>query len=250
MGGRLVDSCRATIAYIISDWVTGFIKKLVSSTAEAGDSIAQDLLGSVGGASGGGGADIAGGISSVTSGLASMANPINMISGAVTAIASVAQLFKKQGPSSTDSWHFEHIWINAKEIRDYMYLVQRNWLTKEIPERISHGNKKLDRVNSILRDIRGNTADTVNAINAIPGGQHGLDFQSGSSGGLVRYHPNEKVKIQPNFSASVNVSATPINNVTNLYIADRHIMEVVKRNSVEWSTHHGLKFNRRGLVGS
>jgi len=133
-GGRLVDSFRATIADMISDWVTGFIQELVSSAAGAGESIA----GSIGGALGGSGVgDIAGGVQNVTSALGGLASPIGIVSQAVTAIASVAQLFKKSGPSSTDSWHFEHIWINAKEIRDYMYLVQRNWLTKEIPERLS-----------------------------------------------------------------------------------------------------------------
>jgi len=194
--------------------------------------------------------DIAGGVQNVTSALGGLANPIGLVSQAVTAIASVAQLFKKQGPSSTDSWHFEHIWINAKEIRDYMYLVQRNWITKEIPERISRGNAKLDDAKKILRDIRGNTADTVSAINAIPGGQHGLDFQSGPSGGLVRYHPNERVTVSPNISVqpasiNMNMQSTPV----NIYLDKRKIAEAVFDLLPEYSKNHGLQFHRRGLVG-
>jgi len=108
---------------------TGLFDVIISGAADA----AKSLLGSLGSALGGGAGDVAGGLSSVTGALQGAMNPIGMISGAVTAIASVASLFKKAGPSSTDSWHFEHIWINTKELRDYTFMNiggSGGWLAK------------------------------------------------------------------------------------------------------------------------
>lgn len=178
------------IESMLGAWTQDFIGGLVSDITEnlipsilgigsAGESVADTLLGTVGDALGGGAGDIAGGISSVTGALSSAMNPIGMISGAVTAIASVASLFKKAGPSSTDSWHFEQIWINTKELRDYTFLnigSNSGWLARILDEGIDL-RVLMQETRKMLRDkhlkelekIRLSTADIATNTDPVPG---------------------------------------------------------------------------------
>lgn len=173
---------------------TGLFKPIIDGAANA----AGSLLSSLGSALGGGGADsVVGGFESITGALTQSVNPIGMISGAVTAIASVASLFKKAGPSSTDSWHFEHTYIAVKELRDYTFLnigSSSGWLAKiydrntdtfvilqTIRKLLREKHlKELDKIKKATEAIKTNTdpvpgllKDINRSIKAIPKAQGG-----------------------------------------------------------------------------
>ena len=116
----LVDTMKTQFFDMVGQMAAKITADLFGVIIDGAADAAKSLLGSLGDALGGGGADsVIGGFESVSGALASAANPIGLISGAVTAIASVASLFKKAGPSSTDSWHFEQTWIQQKQLTDY-----------------------------------------------------------------------------------------------------------------------------------
>lgn len=116
----LVDTMKTQFFDMVGQMAAKITADLFGVIIDGAADAAKSLLGSLGDALGGGGADsVTGGFESVSDALASAANPIGLISGAVTAIASVASLFKKAGPSSTDSWHFEQTWIQQKQLTDY-----------------------------------------------------------------------------------------------------------------------------------
>ena len=106
------------IGGLISD-ITNKLIPAILGIGDAGEKAAEKAAGALADALDSGAGDVAGGFESVSSALSSAMPAINMISGAVTAIASVAALFKKAGPSSTDSWHFEQTWIASKQLTDY-----------------------------------------------------------------------------------------------------------------------------------
>lgn len=158
--------------------VTGFFNVIIDGAANAASSLLGSLGSALGGA-GGGVSSITGGFESVTGALTQAVNPIGMISGAVTAIASVASLFKKAGPSSTDSWHFEHIWINTKEMRDYMFIEQWKMIQYGIEQRhkiadfIWKVNEKVKDQKPILQSIDSGVHDVAKSINKLSKAQGG-----------------------------------------------------------------------------
>jgi len=151
------------------------IGKAAEEAAEKAGGIAEKL--------GGGAADsVASGVKIVGKSLTAV---VDTISGIVTAIASVAALFKKSGPSSTDSWHFEHIWKNVKETRDWHFINHQARLDEiakavsgTFPEKmratrviIRQSRELLKNIWSTLKAIRKNTASLKGATFA----QHGFD---------------------------------------------------------------------------
>jgi len=166
------------IGQMIAKWVTDFIGGILDGISSAASSIAKEIGGALGG---GGTSSIADGISAVTSGVASLANPINMISGAVTAIASVASALQGPGgPSTTDSWHFEHIWKNVKELRDWAFINAQQRLDNlerfsgDRNAKIDDSNTALRRIRSILDRIKGDTGRMANALGDVTFAQHGF----------------------------------------------------------------------------
>jgi len=161
---------KSMIADMVQTFVTDFVGGILSGAQDA----ASGILSSLGSALGGGGAgDIAGGVESVVGSLGGLANPINMISGAVTAIASVAALFKKTGPSSTDSWHFQETWKEQKQLTDYTMINiggSGGWLAKihDKTNAVVLKNEYMMKQNrksiGILGDISKHTSATVKAI--------------------------------------------------------------------------------------
>ena len=115
----LFDSMKTQFFDIVGQMAANIATNLFDTILSGAADAATGLLGSLGSALGGGAADIAGGLSSVTGALSSAVNPIGMISGAVTAIASVAALFKKTGPTSTELWLMEETWKESKQLTDY-----------------------------------------------------------------------------------------------------------------------------------
>ena len=194
----LVDTMKTQFSDMVGQMAakiaTGLFQPIIDGAANA----ASSLLGSLGSALGGGGVEsVAGGFESVTGALTQSVNPIGMISGAVTAIASVASLFKKAGPSSTDSWHFEQTWIEQKRLTDYTMMnigSAGGWLAKiydrntdtfvilqEIRKMLREKHlKELDKIKQAAEAIKTKTdsvpgllKDINHSIKAIPKAQGG-----------------------------------------------------------------------------
>lgn len=114
-----VDIFSDSLGQMLSMFLNDFVKGILGGASEAASGILSSLGSALGGGGGGAGG-IAGGISSVTSALGGLANPVSMIAQGITAVASVAQLLQGPGgPSSTDSWHFKQIWEEQKQLTDY-----------------------------------------------------------------------------------------------------------------------------------
>jgi len=182
------------VAEMAQEWVTNFIKKLVSSSAEGAASIVSNLASAVGGD---GATSVAGGISSLAGNVASLASPVTAISTAVSAIASVISLFKKPGgPSTTDSWHFQETWKNTKEIRDWHFINHQARLD-EIAKYIDAGNPKLDRIGKYLHDVqKPRLKDIKNATEgtekAVKGSQSHLKAIQSNTRDMAKYLRNIK----------------------------------------------------------
>jgi hypothetical protein len=208
--------------------VTGLFDVIIDGAANA----AQSLLGSLGSALGGDGKDLAGGISSVTGAVSSLANPVNMISGAVTAIASVITALQGPGgPSTTDSWNFEHTQINTKELRDYVFInigSASGWLAKTYDRNTDtfvtlQTIRKLTRekVAGPLKGIEKNTGDTVSALKNLPGAQHGYKSTRNE---LVELHGTpqdpEHVIRDSDFSRLMNTAPAASSATYNVNVAN------------------------------
>jgi hypothetical protein len=207
--------------------VTGLFDVIIDGAADA----AKSLLGSLGSALGGDGKDLAGGISSVTGAVSSLANPVNMISGAITAIASVITALQGPGgPSTTDSWHFEHTYIAVKELRDYTFLnigSSSGWLAKihdktnAVVLKNEYQMKQNRKMIGSLQDIERNTGATVSALKNLPGAQHG--YKSTQSE-LVQLHGTpeapEYIVPQSDFSRLMNTAPAASSATYNVNVAN------------------------------
>jgi len=239
------------IGAMIAKWMTDFVGKIIDGAKSAGQEIAESIGGAIGGADSDSVADA---FDSVGKGASGLLNTLSGIANIVTAVASVANLFKKTGPSSTDSWHFEHIWMNVKDLNDYVRINVREFLIRIIDRlntnihKIEYTMKQNRTANSFLKDIAKNTANMVTAIGNIPSGQSGLDFYSGSSGGLVRYHAMENVSIQPASQPNINISSAPVRTEVPIYLNGREIMRAIAKDSVKFSQHGHIKWHQRGNV--
>lgn len=187
----LVNSIRNYFGQMVTDFLANNVFDFMSKAAtEATKSVTE----TVGGLATGAGAAATGGATALATGLGAAAG--TLIAGLITG---------KGGPSSTDSWHFREIWLNTNAlipmegatdaIRDHTLRIAVQ--TEGIP-------RKQDIMNKHLQAIRDN-------LEGMPSGQGGLEFQSGSKGGFARYHPNEKVSIQPASPLSINMQSTPAN---------------------------------------
>jgi hypothetical protein len=213
------------IGAMIAEWVTNFIGGVLTSTKSAASDIVDTVTGAASTA-------LSGGLS-------------NIIGGALGGVIS-GLIGGGGGPSTTDSWHFEHIWRNVKETRDWHFInhqARLNEITKVltgvIPVRQGITNKLLRKSLVFLKSIdRG--------IGNIPGGQHGLDFQSGSRGGLVRYHANERITVSPNVNVNpnLNIQSAPV----NIYLDGRKVAESVAKFVPKLGAQGRWKTHTRGLT--
>jgi len=243
---NFADNLKTTFTRIISDmvyeWVENFIKKMVTSSAEAGADIAKNLASSVGGAGSG---SISGAFGSVSTAAGGLLNTLSGISTIVTGIASVASLFKKSGPSSTDSWHFEHIWMNTKEMRDWMFNNAQARLDEMAKALTGILPNKSDSTRIVLRGIKRILESINKGIGGIPSGQGGLEMYTGNQTGLVRYHPRENISITPASSpVNVHMDSTPV----YVSLDGRNIAMGVAKHMPRLSADGHMKFHQRGIV--
>lgn len=82
---------------------------------------------------------------------------------------------------------------------------------------------KQDKTNRLLRKI-------YDELKGVPSGQKGLDFYSGSRGGLARYHRDERVTIQPR--TSINIAPQPIHN--HFYVGSKKMFS-----QLTYASKHG-----------
>jgi hypothetical protein len=241
-----------TLGSMLSEFLNVFIKGLLSGAQDAASGILSSLGAALGGGGGAGGvSSIAGGFSSVSSALSSAVNPIGMISGAVTAIASVASLFKKTGPSSTDSWHFEHIWKNSQEIRDYLFIEQWKMLQNNIYEhQKTHDilrmiNRKirdkqvpyLKSIDSGIGKVASSIKDLAKALSKITPAQHGLVATHPTltlTGDIPGHVPEVTAPVPAIPAMAQAMGAGPSNNlVFNISAIDaRGVREAVRRDII------------------
>ena len=118
------DTIFDLIGQMAAKWLIGFIEKIITSSAEAGAAIAKN----VGGSLAAGAKDVAGGIAKVAKGFGAV---VDIASGIITAVASVANLFKKTGIGTTAEWHLQEIWKNTKELRDFVFIDVRKHMIQE-----------------------------------------------------------------------------------------------------------------------
>jgi len=168
-----------TLGNMLTMFVTDFVGGILSGASTAADGILSSLGSAFGGGADGAGG-LAGGVNSLVSGIGSLANPVSLIAQGVGAVASVITALQGPGgPSSTASWHFEQIWINTKELRDYTFLNiggSSGWLAgiKEnvMKVHVDHQDtRKLlrSKVGDRLKDISNDTSSMEKDIGKMPG---------------------------------------------------------------------------------
>jgi hypothetical protein len=86
------------------------------------------------------------------------------------------------------------------------------------------------------------------AIMGLPSGQHGLDFHSGSRGGLVRYHPNERITVTPNISLQPNFNMNMQSTPVIVQLDGRMLIQALAKHSVEMSRDGQIKWHPRSLA--
>ena len=210
----LVGGLKDSVIGFFGDMVTGFLKnnvfKMMADEATKATSSVTSTIGGL--AKGGAGAAAGAGPGALAMGLGAAAG--TLIAGLITG---------KGGPSSEDSWHFKATYERVHNIRDLLRIDFTDILHH-------HGNQleasrmhlfeiqqRADVRNTLLRDIKKN-------LEGVPSGQEGLNFQSGSQGGLVRYHPNEQVNITPNVNLNQQFQTVVIEK------NDKYIIKVVQDN--------------------
>jgi len=112
-------------------------------------------------------------------------------------------------------------------------------LLEKVHERIGKQGTRL------VNAIQGLGRRLEKAIGGIPSGQTGLDFYSGSQGGLVRYHPRERVSVSP---ASFNIQMQPTPIIVK--VNEQTLFDIVARNSVREGKYGHFKVQSRAVVGS
>lgn len=223
---------KGMIADMVQSWMTDFIKEIISSSATAGASVAANLAESVGGE----GADsLAGAFDSVGSAAGGLLNTLSGVANIVTAIASVANLFKKAGPSTTDSWNFEHIQINTKEMRDYIFLnigSNSGWLARILDKNNAihltlQGWRKGQRdrlkgMHKALNKIEDHTAAMVKKLGSTKKAQTGaVSFQTE----LIQTHgtPSRPEYVLPHedLSRAISGGGGASNNYISINVSDQ-----------------------------
>lgn len=201
----VLDIFTDTLGNMLTMFITDFVGGIMSGASDA----ASGILSSLGSALGGGGdgaGGLASGVNSLVGGISSLANPVNMISGAVTAIASVITALQGPGgPSTTDSWNFDHIQMNTKELRDYTFLnigSSSGWLAKIYDRNTDtfvalQTIRKLTRekVNKNLDGIYKDTTSMAKNIGKMPGLLKDISKTIGTLSGAQEGHRSTKPEL-------------------------------------------------------
>ena len=170
---------KSMVSDMVQTWMTDFIKGLLSSSADAGKKITENLAGAIGGEGADSVADAFGSVGSAAGGLL---NTLSGIASIVSAIANVAQLFKKPGIGSTAEWHLKEIWMATKQLTDYTMAEigsSSGWLsrihdkTNAVVLKNEFQMKQNRKMIGILKTIAKNTGGMKKALGAPKKGQKG-----------------------------------------------------------------------------
>lgn len=167
------------LGQMLAKWTTDFLGGLLGSAKEAGGGILNAITG------GGGGAGGVGGLAAGAAG----ATPWGAIAMGAGALLGTL-LGGGGGPSSTDSWHFEHIWMNSTAL--YPILTENQGIHNEtilIRNNTLNTCNKLNKIINFARQIEKNTSGTVSA----QGGFYGTLRRDVT----IRAHKGEDVAITP-----------------------------------------------------
>jgi len=193
-----------TLGNMLTMFINDFVGGILSGASDAAGGILSSLGSALGGGGGGAGG-LASGVNSITGALGGLANPVNMISGAITAVASVVTALQGPGgPSSTDSWHFEQIWINTKELRDYTFLNiggSGGWLAKihdktnSVVLKNEYQMRQNRKMVGSLQGIEKDTGSIRNNVAKIPGLLSDISKSIGSVVGAQEGHVSRKPEL-------------------------------------------------------
>lgn len=118
---------------------------------------------------------------------------------------------------------------------------QFNWMLGHLKESQKHLfaiQERADVRNRLLTTIKGSLVD-------IPSGQGGLDFQSGSRGGLFKYHKNEQITVTPNVQHSLSIASTPV----TIQLDSMVVAKAVIKHLPDLSKMGYAKYDPRGVRG-
>lgn len=167
------------LGQMLAKWTTDFLGGLLGSAQQAGGGILSAITGGGGGAGGLGGLAVG----------AAGATPWGAIAMGAGALLGTL-LGGGGGPSSTDSWHFEHIWMNSTAL--YPILTENQGIHNEtilIRNNTLNTCNKLNKIINFARQIEKNTSGTVSA----QGGFYGTLRRDVT----IRAHKGEDVSITP-----------------------------------------------------
>jgi len=194
----IYDAFSQMVADMITKWVKDFLVSLVSETATAAGKATASLVGigktvmqTTGDVAGAAAKTATGAISGVATSL------VNTISGVVTAVASVLNLFKKADYSSMTYW-LKMIKDLNQEMRDYLFIVLEGQHLGYMHDIMVDDNKCLwDLVykgQGILDLLGSGFQSVVDAIHGIKSMQGGGYVERG---GLAMLHAGERVLSAP-----------------------------------------------------
>jgi len=176
------------VGEMISKWIFDFLRDaLINSTKDAVEEVVETVKGIEGGIT-----DAIKGMSGVATGLWTAAGAFagtllgNLIGGGAA------------GFDHHDSGNLQELRDLQQNTRDLLRIDFTNFahiMKDHLAQIESFTGTRIPNIiktsNDLLRQIRNNLKD-------IPSGQHGLNFYSGSQGGIVKYHPREQVTVTPN----------------------------------------------------
>jgi len=241
-----------TFGQMASKFMTMFIDEIIGGSADAGKEIAKNIGSAVGGEGSG---SIAEGFSKVSGAVGGLASGLTAVSSVVSAIANVASLFKKSGPSSTDSWHFEHIWINTKEARDWLFnnaQARLDEMTKALtgilPEKMAATRKIVRDIKEILKGSQGILRQINKSLGGSISAPGGLDTIMRQTTPVIT-HSGERVIVQTpsqQLQANVNVrmGAAPI----HLELDGRQIAMAVAKYTPELTKLGHMKIHKNSFI--
>jgi len=200
----LVDNIRRALGDLVRDFIKENIFKTMASEA-------SDAATSVGGSVG----DV---VNSVKSGISNLSG---LATGLWTAAGAAVGTFLggllgggAAGFDSHDSGNLKKLMENSTALYPILeenQKIQNN--TSRLIDMWNHTKSSADSLRSIKNILRG-----------APSGQGGLNFYSGSQGGIVKYHPREQVTVTPNVNLNQQFQTLVIEK------NDRYIIRVVQDN--------------------
>lgn len=242
------------IGAMIAKWITDFVGKIIDGAKSAGQEIAESIGSAIGDTDGGG---IAGAFKSVGAAAGGLLSTLTGIASIITAIASVASLFKKQGIGSTAEWHLQEIWKNTKELRDYTFINIRQHFI-DLKEYLSDILKPIIRIKDrakeqvgILGDISKGISKLADIFSNINFGQHGLNMQvSKPTLFMAGERGPEHVAIEPSGQPAAGAMPGSIDVTLNapIYLDGMQVGMALAKRSVKLSKYGHLKLHERGLT--